>query len=139
MRGPGVTPSSMARFKPQAGPARSRTLVKPRISVSLAAPAATMLMNPGCADNPSFSGIAAIMECQCASIRPGISVRPPPSITVAVEDAAASPIAAMLLPLTSTLDGAVNRAVLPSKTRTLRKRTSAGAALASTATGAAGA
>ncbi len=40
MRGPMAWPSSMARFSPKTGPARSRTEVKPRISMSSAALAA---------------------------------------------------------------------------------------------------
>ena len=37
MRGPGMRSLSMPRFSPKTGPPRSRTLVKPRISISCAA------------------------------------------------------------------------------------------------------
>jgi hypothetical protein len=44
MRGPGTIPSSIACFRPNIGPPTSRTVVKPRISVSVAsAPAAILL------------------------------------------------------------------------------------------------
>ena len=43
MRGPATMPSSMARLSPNAGPPRSRTVVNPRISVSVASAPATRL------------------------------------------------------------------------------------------------
>ena len=65
------------------------------------------------------------IACQCASISPGISVRPPPSIRVAPSAAIGSvEIVAMTLPWTSTFDGAESVGPVPSKMRTFSKRTS---------------
>ena len=60
------------------------------------------------------------MACQWLSIRPGISVRPPPAITVAPASAAigAVEMRSMTLPRTSTLEGADSALLLPSNTRT---------------------
>ena len=44
MRGPATRPSSMARFRGKEGPPMSRTVVKPRISVSVASTPATRLV-----------------------------------------------------------------------------------------------
>ena len=44
MRGPATTPSSIACLSPNAGPPMSRTVVKPRISVSVASAPATRLL-----------------------------------------------------------------------------------------------
>src|SRR5579883_2617887 len=60
------------------------------------------------------------IACQCASIRPGISVRPPPAITVVPGSVSigAVEMRAMMLPLISTFDGAESDVALPSKMRT---------------------
>ena len=64
MRGPAAKPASIARLRPNAGPAMSRTLVNPRISVFPASTAATRLMYPTSAVISTLSGAAAIMACQ---------------------------------------------------------------------------
>ena len=46
MRGPSMMPWSIARFRPNAGPPTSRTVVKPRISVSVASSPAARLAKP---------------------------------------------------------------------------------------------
>jgi hypothetical protein len=65
-----------------------------------------------------------MIACQWASIRPGISTRPPPLTTVALPVTAASmgdvEMRSMVLPLTSTLEEGESTRLLPSKTRTLR-------------------
>ena len=62
------------------------------------------------------------ITCQCASISPGISVRPPPSMTTApARRSAAIGVAetlSMRLPRTRTCDGPESCALLPSKMRT---------------------
>jgi hypothetical protein len=64
-------------------------------------------------------------------MRPGISTRPPPSITVAFAIAAASigdvDTRSIVLPLTSTLEGGESTSLLPSKIRTLRNSVASGA------------
>src|SRR3979490_1442675 len=70
-----------------------------------------------------IAGVARIsMACQCTSLRPGISVRPPPSMmrvsawrSVAMDCAE---IVSILLPRTRTLEGADSVVFLPSKMRT---------------------
>ncbi len=71
MRGPMTRPASIARLRPKAGPAMSRTLVKPRISVFSASWPARRLMKPTSAVISTFMGAAAIIACQCASMRSG--------------------------------------------------------------------
>ena len=58
--------------------------------------------------------------CQCASIRPGISVRPSAAMTVTFGSTGIGydEIRSIMLPLTSTLDGGESAALLPSKMRT---------------------
>ena len=84
MRGPTTMPSSIARLSPNAGPPTSRTVVNPRISVSVASAPATQV---GVADVPRHR-LGAVgrtsIACQCTSIRPGMSVRPPPSMILVV-------------------------------------------------------
>ena len=64
-------------------------------------------------------------ECQCASMRPGINTRPAaattrtsalPSTVIGLVD-----MRSMMLPLTSTLEGADRTELLPSKMRTFSK------------------
>src|SRR5215831_14923607 len=82
--------------------------------------------------------------CQWASIRPGMSVRPPPSITVTLASAGdwILPLEtlSMMLPRTITLLGFVSFSALPSKIRTFSNRVMAtlGAAVAAAASGLAG-
>ncbi len=116
MRGPALMPRSMARFKPKVGPARSRMLVKPLINVRSASAAAARLMKPMSAVSNSSIGRGASMACQCASIRPGMRVRPPPSMTSAPSGGAppAGSITLILLPSTTTRWPSINRPDLPS-------------------------
>lgn len=69
-------------------------------------------------------GVAAMKACQWASMSPGISTLPRPSITVTFGIVLASMGAvetrSMMFPLTNTLEGGESAAFLPSKTRTLR-------------------
>ena len=126
MRGPGTSPSSMPRFRPNTGPPMSRTLVKPRISVSSALRTAATLMKPISLVNATSCGTVATIMCTWASISPGISVRPSPAIRVtslpAVISIGVVEMVVMVLPVTSTLDGADNRSDLPSKIRTFSNR-----------------
>src|SRR5262245_57276495 len=65
------------------------------------------------------------IACQCMSLRPGINVRPPPSMMCvsALRSTAigCAEIAAILLLRTRTLEGAESAALLPSKMRTFWK------------------
>jgi hypothetical protein len=69
------------------------------------------------------------VACQCASVRPGINVRPPPSMirVVALRSTAigAREILSIRLPRTSTLVGSDSAVLLPSKTLTLLKSVTA--------------
>ena len=60
--------------------------------------------------------------CQCASMRPGISTRPFAAMTRTLAFVSTvigfTDIRSMVLPLTSTLEGAESVALLPSKMRT---------------------
>lgn len=130
MRGPLTRPSSMARLSPKVGPLRSRTLVKPRISMSAATLPASRLRYPISAVISTGIGAAAVVRCTCASIRPGIRVRPPPSM-VRVSARRSTGIGlvdilSILLPRTSTLDGADSVSPVPSKMRTFSNSTAEG-------------
>ena len=57
-------------------------LVKPRISMSLAALTAATLTKPTSLVSTAACGTVANMMCVWASISPGISVRPPPAMRV---------------------------------------------------------
>lgn len=113
----------MARLRPKEGPARSRMLVKPRSRVLRASSAAARLMKPTSAVMRSIIESGAIIACQCASMRPGISVRPPPSSTSTPSRTgiAASSIAAILLPWTRTRLPVARPFDLPSNSLTLVK------------------
>ena len=130
MRGPGLRPASIACFRPNDGPARSRMLVKPRSSVLRASSAAARLMKPISAVINCSIGSDAIIECQCASISPGMSVRPPPSMTSAPSGTGspAGSTALILLPSTTTRRPSINWPDLPSKILTLVKTTGAAGA-----------
>ncbi len=65
--------------------------------------------------------VAAMNACQCASMRPGISTRPFPSIVRASEPTFAIGVVdmrSMVWPFTRTFEGADRAALLPSKMRT---------------------
>src|SRR6266403_307828 len=120
MRGPTINPVSMAVFSPNTGPPTSRTVVKPRISVSVASTLAAILLYPT-SPTIAWAGFGRIsIACQCASIRPGISVSPPPAITVVPGSASigAVEMRSKTLPLMRTLDGVESEPLLPSKIRT---------------------
>jgi hypothetical protein len=82
-RGPGNSPLSVASFRPQSAPPVSRTLVKPRSSILCIRRAARAVI--------SVSGTLSMLRITTSdsttwtwlSIRPGISVRPPQSMTSA--------------------------------------------------------
>lgn len=120
----------MACLRPKTGPPASRTLVKPRSSMSFAAFAAATFTKPMSPVSTASWGIVANMRCTWASMRPGISVRPPPSMIVAdaLEGTAPAPIAAIWLLRTSTEVGPESVGDRPSNTRTSRNRTSGGEA-----------
>ena len=65
---------------------------------------------------------ATIMACQCASISPGINIRPPPAMTVTGNFGSIAMSAVdtmvMTLPTISTFDAALRVSLLPSNTRT---------------------
>src|SRR6185295_16649837 len=63
------------------------------------------------------------IACQCASISPGISTRPPPLTTCASAVIAAAEILSILLLRTRTLDGGESAPFFPSKMRTFWNRT----------------
>ncbi len=116
-RGPG--PLSIARLRPNIGPPRSRTLVNPRMSMSVAALPEAMCTKPISAVSTASCDTVANIRCVWASISPGISVRPRPSMTVAPGAAmAVAPMRVMTLPSTSTLVGPDSASDVPSNTRT---------------------
>ena len=97
----------MVRFMPVCMPHMSRTVVNPMLRWSRAALAARAPISSQKAfSSPSTPAPAIMLKCTCESIRPGISVRPPPSIRVACAPAPAAaflPIALIRLSSTSTL------------------------------------
>jgi hypothetical protein len=123
MRGPETTPSSIARLRPNVGPPTSRTVVKPRISVSDASAPATRLLKP---TSPSiaWAGVGRIsIACQCASISPGISVRPPPLTSVAPSLLIGLAETSLIrLPSTRTFAFMIRCGFTPSKTWTFVNR-----------------
>ena len=142
MRGPTTMPMSMACFRPQTGPPRSRTVVKPRISVSVASAPASRLMKP---TSPMIAATGVgrtSMVCQWASMSPGIRVRPLPAMTVTAGPAAigAEEMRSIRLPRTSTLARPDSPVPLPSNTRTFSNSVAgtgrAAAAAVAAATGA---
>ena len=127
MRGPTRSPRSMTRLKLPPMPPISRTVVKPLIRNSRAAAAVIAPISSQVAASQAVRPPSRIMWVKCTwlSIRPGISVRPPPSKTVAFAPASISPLATFLmrLPSTRTLMPSSSLSLLPSKTLTLVKRT----------------
>src|SRR5215469_7528309 len=70
------------------------------------------------------AGVARIsMACQCTSMRPGINVRPPPSITRVPASTVIGLVEmrSILLPRTSTLEAPESVELFPSKMRTFWK------------------
>ena len=85
-RGPCTAPIACASTRPRSAPPTSRTVVKPRASIApMICPARSAASDDGCAALAAKSAIDAT-TCTCASIRPGISTRPPRSIRVAAAD-----------------------------------------------------
>ncbi len=82
----------MACFNGNDGPPRSRTVVKPRIRVRSAWALAASKMKPMSAVSSAVTGRPAKTVCQWASIRPGISTRPPQSISRAPSSEPVSPL-----------------------------------------------
>src|ERR1700761_480325 len=130
MRGPGISPWSTARLMLNTGPPASRTVVNPRISVAVAASEPCTARSPRSAASMAWSGIELSEMWAWASIRPGISTRPPPAITVRLSPlaggggwAAGGEISSMVLPDTNTLTGPNTWSEAPSKTRTFSKTT----------------
>jgi hypothetical protein len=76
-----ASPESIAFFSGKEGPPRSRTVVKPRIRVRSAWALAERKTKPMSAVSSCAGLRLANITCQCASIRPGISTRPPQSIS----------------------------------------------------------
>ncbi len=132
MRGPGTTPMSIARLSPNVGPPRSRTVVIPRRSVRCASAPATRKVKPGSA--PSSCAFVRVLRPMCtwASMSPGMSVRPRPSmiVVVALRSTAigAAEMRSITAPRTSTFVGAESALPVPSKTRTLVKSVTRGGA-----------
>jgi hypothetical protein len=87
MRGPSTSPRSTASASPQSQPPASRTVVKPRRNMR------SRITRASCAISVvGFFSIApmstdVIVTCTCASIRPGITVRPPTRITARAVEA----------------------------------------------------
>jgi hypothetical protein len=130
MRGPGTTPMSIARFRPSTGPPRSRTLVKPRNSMSLAPFTATAVTKARSAVSTASCVRVSNMMWVCASINPGISVRPSPAMRITAISGGAAigavEIVLMTLPTTSTFCGAERRSDAPLKMRTFSNSTAVG-------------
>jgi hypothetical protein len=99
-------------------------VVNPRCSVRVACSPARRLRYPISAVIIAAIGIDASIACQCASIRPGISTRPPPSISTRCSLRPASmdrvEIDSTVEPRTRTFEPFDNTGDRPSKTRTLR-------------------
>ncbi len=98
-------------------------MVKPRISVASACCAASSVRYDGSDVISTGCGVAAMKACQCASISPGISTRPPPSITAtcpASTSIGSTEIRSIRLPITSTSEAGLSVGLVPSKTRTSR-------------------
>lgn len=128
MRGPGITPVSIACLKEKTGPPRSRTVVKPRCRVRLASAVELVNMVAGSPDRRAVTGTAQNSVCQCASMRPGISMRPPQSMIVASTGGGALPVStgAMRLPSTRTWTFDCRLFDLPSNSLACRNRILAG-------------
>ena len=83
-RGPGSSPLSVASLRPQSAPPVSRTLVKPRSSMPRISPAARAVISVSGTFSRLRIKTSDSTTCTWLSIRPGISVRPPQSITLAL-------------------------------------------------------
>src|SRR6266852_2468209 len=82
-RGPSISPCSTAAFSPQSAPPVSRTVVNPRSSIARIATAARAVIRVSgtCSSCRMSTSLSVTWTWQ--SISPGISVRPPQSITEA--------------------------------------------------------
>ena len=122
MRGPGSTWWSMARLRPNAGPPMSRTVVKPRNNVAVASAPASRLRWPTSPVRSAAGVGRTSIVCQCMSISPGMSVRPPPATVrvLAMESVGigSREILSIVFPRTRTFMVPLNASLLPLKTRT---------------------
>ena len=85
MRGPGDDALVDGALEAEAGPPRSRTVVKPRISVAVGFDRRQEVEVADVASSIACAGVGRTsIVCQCMSISPGISVRPPPSMRCTV-------------------------------------------------------
>ena len=82
-RGPGRSPPSTAALMPQSAPPVSRTVVKPRSIMPRISGAARAVMSVSGMFSRFRMFTSLRYTCTWQSISPGMSVRPPPSITVA--------------------------------------------------------
>src|SRR5258708_2205827 len=99
----------------------SRTVVKPQSSAkpSMRTACAVRYEGPSASTLDMFTSLA--YACMCASMRPGISVRPPTSTTRALFDRMGlSETSRIRLPSTRTLMPSGHLSLLPSKMRALR-------------------
>ncbi len=85
-RGPGMSACSSAVFMPQSAPPVSRTVVKPRLSMASISRAARAVISVSGTASRKRMFTSLSITCTWLSIRPGISVRPPQSITAAPAD-----------------------------------------------------
>ncbi len=102
-RGPATTPAACASTRPRSAPPTSRTVVKPRISIApMICPARSAASDEGCAAFAPRSAMAAT-TWTWASIRPGISTRPPRSTrSAAALEIGRSDTSRIMPPSTST-------------------------------------
>ena len=82
-RGPGSSHLSVASLRPQSAPPVSRTLVKPRSSMPRMRTAARAVISVSGTFSRRGIETSDSTTCTWLSIRPGISVRPPQSMTAA--------------------------------------------------------
>ena len=122
-RGPGRSPPSTAALMPQSAPPVSRTVVKPRSIMPRISGAARAVMSVSgmCSRFRMFTSLR--YTCTWQSISPGMSVRPPPSITVAPAALIGrSETSRISSPSTSTSRPPSRRSWAGSSSSTLRKR-----------------
>ena len=123
MRGPGIIPLSMALRAANTGPPRSRTVVNPSWRRLWATTTVRMATSSSCIEVPRETKSLLMAMWTCVSIIPGISVRPPPSTTVAPGALMASAETCLImLPSTSTFMPFFRPSFTPSKTFTFVKR-----------------
>ncbi|MNP12224.1 hypothetical protein D3C76_1044490 [compost metagenome] len=127
IRGPLINPMSIPFLRPNTGPPRSRALVKPRISMSLAALVAATVVKVTSLVSTAICGRVANIRWVWASMRPGIRVLPWPSIRCTSPSTLMPPwlILVIRLPSTRTEEGALSALPLPSKIRTFSNKMAA--------------